>query len=110
MSELGWRFFVWMSKPSKLKGLAWRFFFWITPRWLSRKWQVYMLGRFVERYPAEVDHKLREVARDIALKSGRREWEGELFEWQKNCLDYMLNPRSDRFDKFGRILRPRSDK
>ena len=85
-----------MSEPSKLKILAWRFFFWIPPRWLSRKYQVYMLRRIVERYPAEVDHKSRETARAMAQRFGETgPTEEELVAYEKRCLDSILHPQAD---------------
>ena len=72
MSELEWRFYVWMCNPSKLKGLAWRFFFWITPRWLSKKWQMYMFRQYAERYPTEVERKIREALARLEQLEARR--------------------------------------
>ena len=72
MSELSWRFFFWMCEPSKLKGLAWRFFFWITPRWLSKKWQMYMFRQYAERYPTEVERKIREALARLEQLEARR--------------------------------------
>jgi len=43
----------------KLKVLAWRFFFWIIPRWLSQKFQVFMMRRIFRRNPAEVERQIR---------------------------------------------------
>ena len=87
-----------------------RFLVWLTPSWLWRKFQLPMPRRIVRLSRSEVDRQVRENAGAIALKYGRSELEEELVEWQKNCLDAVLHPESDRFDKFGRILRPRSDK
>ena len=80
-----------MSEPSKLKGLAWRFFFWITARWLTRKSQMYMLGRYVECYPGEVERKIREALpqRFRATRS-----EEELAAFSKDALDLMLHPEA----------------
>ena len=99
MNELGWRVFRWMCEPSKLKGLAWRFFFWITPRWLSKKWQMYMFRQYAERYPDEVERKVRESLAPL----GATRSEEELAAWSKDTLDLMLHPeaRKRRLSQIG---------
>ena len=96
MSELAWRLFRWMCEPSKLKGLAWHFFFWITPRWLSKKFQMYMLRCIVERYPAEVDRSMRESARAMKQQHfPETGWsEEEIVEIYKRGLDLMMDPQA----------------
>ena len=86
----------------KFQMLAWRFFFWITPRWLSRKYQVFMMRRIVKHDPAEVERQMREQAREMS--GGSKEFEDQLVAWFKNCLDSALKSA-----KFGR-LRPRSNR
>ena len=80
--------------------LAWRFFVWITPRWLSKKWQVYMLGRFVERYPGEVERKIREA---LPQQFRATRSEEELAAFSKDALDLMLHPeaRKRRLSQIG---------
>ena len=89
-----------MSEPSKLKILAWRFFFWVTPRWLSRKYQVCMLRLFVKRYPDEVERKIREA---LAQPFGATRSEEELAALSKDALDLMLHPeaRKSPFSQIG---------
>ena len=62
---------------------------------LWQKFPLFMLRRIVRRRPALVDRKIREVAREGALKYGRPELEEELVEWQKMIIDKTLRPRSD---------------
>ena len=109
MSDLAWRFYVWMCKPSKLKGLAWRFFFWITPRWLSKKFQMYVLRCYVERYPGEMERKISAFLRASipataealaplikleAQQSGATQSEEEIAALSKQFLDLMLHPEA----------------
>ena len=82
-----------MSEPSKLKRLAWRFFFWITPRWLSRKYEEYMVRRIVEGYPAEVDRKIREA---LPQEFRATLSEEELAEFSKHTLEMFLHPEAAR--------------
>lgn len=74
--------------------LAWRFFFWITPRWLSKKFQMYMLRCYVERYPSEVERSMRESARATKKQHfPETGWsEEELVALYKQSLDLILQP------------------
>ena len=80
----------------KVRLLVVRFIVWLTSSWLWQKFQLFMLRRIVRRNPSLVDRKIREVAREGALKSGRPELEEELVEWQKMMIDKTLQPRSDK--------------
>lgn len=91
MSELAWRFFHWMCEPSKL--YRWRFFFRITPRWLSKKFQMYMFRQYAERYPAELQRKIIEaIPQESRIRQARSE--EELVAWSKDALYLMLHPEA----------------
>ena len=59
---------------------------------LWQKFQLFLLGRIVRRRPSLVDRKIREVAREGALKYGRPELEEELVDWQKMIIDKRYAP------------------
>ena len=94
MGELAWRFARWMT-PRR-----WRFFFWITPRWLSKKYQMYVFRLYTERYPAEVDRKIREA---LVQGFGAIRSEEELAALSKQALDLMIHPqaRSQVLHRYG---------
>lgn len=97
MPEAAWFEVVDMSERwRKFRLHVVRFMFWITPSWLWRKFTLLMLRLIAWRNPSLMDSKMREAAKDGARKFGRPELEEELMEWQKNCLDKMLHPESDR--------------
>jgi hypothetical protein len=73
----------------KLKALAWHFFFWITPRWLSNKYQVFMMRRIFRRNPAGVERQIRENLR--ASTGGPSEWEEFVVSSVKN---YLTDPKA----------------
>ena len=85
LATLAWRFACW----SWMTPRRWRFFFWITPRWLSKKYQMYMLRCYVERYPAEAERKMREA---LVQGFGAIRSEEELAALSKDALDLMLHP------------------
>ena len=100
MSELAWRFFRWMCEPSKGKIRAWHFFFWITPRWLSKKCQMYMFRSYAERYPAKLERQVREA---LAHQLNRLKSEDERAAYTKWATDLLLHPnaRNLRFSQIG---------
>ena len=87
LKTLAWRFARWMTLTPR----RWRFFFWITPRWLSKKYQMYMFRLYVERYPAEAERKMREA---LVQGFGAFRSEEELAARSKDALDQMLHPEA----------------
>lgn len=97
--------------PSKLKMLASRFLFWITPRWLSRKYQVFMMRLIVKHHPAEVERQRREPAREMSwrLKSiGRPDRGAPVFE-EAHLQESALSWRCDLFGNGEGLFHTRAD-
>lgn len=63
---------------------------------LWQKFRLLLLRLIVWPNPSVVDRKIKEVAREGALKYGRLELEEELLQWQKMIIDRTLRPRSDK--------------
>ena len=81
--------------PPRLQVLALRFFHWITPRWLSRKYEVSTMGRFLKRHRADVEHEVREQFREMVEEFGETGPSEEyLMVWFRNSVDSFLHPQA----------------